>query len=438
VPARSRGGAHVRLILATLTLGLLVGVAPHDVAVAVAVAVAAEQTDCSAYAPDDPPGTTDAESLPVRSLGIEEAHRLFDREGREPGAGVRVAVLDSGVTPRPGLVDVVEGPNFARKNELVSYHGSAVAGLIAGNARSDGKLVGVAPGAEVVDVRVYDQAAPTDSSEVGVTTGAVVDGLQWVAANADRLDIGVVNLSISVPPSGALAAAIRRVASRDVVVVAASGNRPADDSDPLLTQYAEYRPGEDAVEDVFPAGYLDQVVAVNATADGYLVDGEPGEVRDWVLQSSATDVAAPTYRAVTLSANGSTCVLNQVATSWAAAEVSGVVALLRSWYPDDNADQIVARLEATADGTVDERTVLTGAGVVQPVEALTRPLSPDRSGRIEQAVAEESRIPRATAPDPRTDPLAHARDRMVWWGLLGGAALVLALLLRPVLARRRR
>jgi len=35
-------------------------------------------------------------------------------------------------------------------------------------------------------------------------------------------------------------------------------------------------------------------------------------------------------------------------------------------------------------------------------------------------------------------PLDLVRDRMVWWGLLGGAALVLALLLRPVLARRRR
>jgi membrane-anchored mycosin MYCP len=333
---------------------------------------------------------------------------------------------------------VVEGPSFARKQELVFYHGSAVAGLIAGNPRADGKPVGIAPGAEIVDVRVYDQVAPTDASEVGITTDAVVDGLEWVAANAHRLDIGVVNLSISVEPSAALAAAIRKVAARDVIVVAASGNRPADDTDPLLAKYGEYRPGEDAVGDVFPAGYLDQVVAVNATADGYLVDGEPGEVRDWVLQNSATDVAAPTYRAVTLSINGGTCVLNQVATSWASAEVSGVVALLRSWYPHDNADQIVARLEATADGTTDGPTVLTGAGVVQPAEAMTRPLSPDRSGRIDQAVAEESRIPRATAPDPRTDPLDLVRDRMVWWGLIGGAGLVLALLLRPVLARRRR
>lgn len=433
MPAGSRGGTHVRLIhvLAALPLAILAVLVPAG------PSSAAEATDCSAYSPDDPPASTDADSVPARLMGVAEAHRLFAREGREPGAGVRVAVLDSGVTTQPGLVDVVAGPSFARKKELVFYHGSAVAGLIAGNPRPDGKPVGIAPGAEIVDVRVYDQVAPTDTSEVGITTGAVVDGLEWVAANARRLDIGVVNLSISVEPSAALAAAVRRVAARNVVVVAASGNRPADDTDPLVAKYGEYRPGEDAVHDVFPAGYLDHVVAVNATADGYLVDGETGDVRDWVLQSSATDVAAPTYHAVTLAANGSTCVLNQVATSWAAAEVSGVVAMLRSWYPDENADQVLARLTATADGTLDGRTVLTGAGVVQPAEAMTRPLSPDRSGQIEQATAQGNRIPRATAPDPPTDPLDLVRDRMVWWGLLGGAGLVLALLLRPVLARRR-
>jgi len=36
------------------------------------------------------------------------------------------------------------------------------------------------------------------------------------------------------------------------------------------------------------------------------------------------------------------------------------------------------------------------------------------------------------------DPLDLMRDRAVWWGLLGGAAIVLALMLRPILARRRR
>jgi membrane-anchored mycosin MYCP len=45
--------------------------------------------------------------------------------------------------------------------------------------------------------------------------------------------------------------------------------------------------------------------------------------------------------------------------------------------------------------------------------------------------------PRVTAPQPPPDPVAGTLADARWWGLLGGAALVVALLLRPLLARRR-
>ena len=156
-----------------------------------------------------------------------------------------------------------------------------------------------------------------------------------------------------------------------------------------------------------------------------------------MLQNSATDVAAPTYGGVSLGVNGSTCLLLDIATSWAAAEASGIVALLRDRYPDDSAAQIVARLEQTASGSPDDENVLTGAGVVQPLEALTRPLTPDDEGDLDRDDPEESTIPPASAPQPRADLLASAREDAVWWGLFGGGAVVLALLLRPILARRR-
>jgi membrane-anchored mycosin MYCP len=44
---------------------------------------------------------------------------------------------------------------------------------------------------------------------------------------------------------------------------------------------------------------------------------------------------------------------------------------------------------------------------------------------------------RATAPVPSDDLLAGTRDDAVWWGLVGGGVLLLALILRPMLARRR-
>ena len=73
--------------------------------------------------------------------------------------------------------------------------------------------------------------------------------------------------------------------------------------------------------------------------------------------------------------------------------------------------------------------------MVQPLEALTRPLTPDGKGDLDRDRPERSTIPPAAAPDPELDLLAAAREDAVWWGLVGGGAVVLALLLRPI-ARR--
>lgn len=380
---------------------------------------------------------TDAVSLPLATLGVARAHEQMPGPGL-PGRGVKVAVIDSGVYASSPLLDVVRGPNFANRSELLNFHGTAVAGLIAGKPRGD-QLTGVAPGATIVDVRVYDDDdASQEEGAAPVETDRVVQGVDWVTEHAEALGIGVATIALRVSPSPELEAALRRLhREADVVVVAASGNRPIEDTDPLMTTYGELRPGEDVAGAIYPAGYADDVVAVNATIGGHPDEVAGGDPRAFVLQNSATDVAAPTYNAVSLGRNGSTCLLRDVATSWAAAEVSGVVALLRATYREESADQIVARLTESASGSTDDRNVLVGAGVVQPLEALTRPLTPTGSGGLDRLPVEESSIPAATAPQPEADLLAGARENAVWFGLLGGAAVVLALLLRPILARRR-
>lgn len=394
---------------------------------------AAEDLECSTIDPSQAPVTATGESRPLSLLGVRRAHDLMERRGQLPGEGTRVAVLDSGVYG--DRVDVVDSMSVTGRTEPVDLHGTAVAGLVAGAPREDGKLVGIAPYAEIVDVRVYDARDPdTDDGEVGVSTEGLVEGLRHIADNQATLQVDVVNISLAVPDDAELERLVRVLSeTHDIVVVAASGNRPAE-GDPL---YAEFgydggpRPlGEDAADGVFPAAY-DEVVAVNATAEGS--DEMPG---DTVLQSSATDVAAPTFGAISATTNGSTCVLREVATSWAAAEVSGVVAMLRSAYPQESASQIVARLTTTANGTTAVPTVLTGAGVVQPVEALARPLRPEPDGTLDRTAVAEGGDLRATEPEPEADTLARTRGLAVWWGLLGGGALVCALLLRPLLARR--
>lgn len=412
--------------------GAALGLALTGLALPVAPAGAVTGSSCLEVGPESTPGgDTDATSRPLESLGVDEAQRLAGAPRGEP---VRVAVLDSGVVDSP-LVDVAAREEFGTSSKaLVFGHGTAVAGLIAGHRRSDGKAMGIAPEAEIVDVRVYDADTPdptADPPQAGVTWEAVAEGLDWVARNARTLNIRVANISLAVPPSRALKRAVKAAWRADVVVVASSGNRPQE-GQLNFDRFGEYRPGEDAARFVAPANYP-HVVAANATVAG----AGDVDLSDFVLQNSATDVAVPTAGGVSLAANGTTCLIPDVATSWAAAEVSGVVALLRTRFPDDTASQTVARLLDTADGTVDDPTPLRGAGVVQPVEALTRPLHPDGHGTVPRAASAHGGTPRATAPERGADVLAGTREDAVWWGLLGGGALLLALLLRPVLARRR-
>jgi membrane-anchored mycosin MYCP len=375
--------------------------------------------------------TTSDPSLPLDRLGIPDAQALVGGIARS-GAGVNVAVLDSGVSRQGGGVPVVGGTAISRGGEIQDPHGTAVAALIAGAPRPDsaGGPVGVAPAAGILDVRVYDTTDEASLDGEPPSSAALAAGLRWVAAHASADGIRIANVSMSVAPSDELASAVAAVRAAGVVVVAETGNRGATGP---MEAHPSAVPGEDVAKDVYPAGY-DGVVGVNATGGG-APEGTDPLVN--VAASSATDVAAPTYGSVVLAVNGSTCTLQDISSGWAAAEVSGVLALLWSRYPKDTADEVVARLVNTASGTTDDPTKLTGAGVVQPLEALTRPLVPGADGRVSDTRSARDENPRARAPEPEVDTLASLRHTALWTAILGGAALLLALMLRPVLARRR-
>jgi membrane-anchored mycosin MYCP len=387
-------------------------------------------------------GDATGDSLPFDALGIRRAQEVVDRLAPR-GRPVGVAVLDSGVygdvrgdgpIPIVARYDVTKDPDPPHY-----YHGTAVAGLIAGRDRSRTKPVGFAPHARIIDVRVYDTDKDgVDENSAAVSADALAQGLEWVARNAETYNIKVANVSLALHDVDAVEEAVQRVRKAHVIVVASTGNRPVDDSDEFAGEFAsadEIKSPlvEDAATHIFPAGY-DDVIAVNSTDGG----AEGSSLVGVVLKNSQTDVAVPTAGGISYGLNGDACTVGGVATSWAAAEVSGILALLCERYPDDTAQQTMARLVDTANGLTDDPTPLTGAGVVQPYEALTRPLEPKKNGDVEQATTQESGDEtKATAPDPEPDLLASVRDDAVWWGLIGGGTLVVALLLRPVLARRR-
>lgn len=387
--------------------------------------------------------------VPWQDLQIREAQDLVQRRtGLEAGTGVTVAVIDSGVPDSLGGIPQVGAevrPVPLGGDGYEWWTGVAVAGLIAGQPTDGGDLpVGIAPGARVVDVRAYDTAAAgdDDSDLTQASVATLVAALDDVVPLIGRDGVRIVTVAQPVVPRDAaerraVERAVARVTKAGAIVVTAAGDRPAE-GQPGYSEAGEAAPGEDRAALFYPAALAptnDRVLAVTSAAGP---EGAPGEV----VPSSAVSVAVPTYGAVSYALTGTPCEIPQVSSGVAAAEVSGVLALLMTYYDrqGERADQVVARLLATAAGTAnpDRPDLRLGAGVVQPLDALTRALRPDRKGRLGPDAPMAPAATPVTLPQEDPDLLSDTREELVWWGLVGGLALAAALVLRPVLARRRR
>ena len=148
------------------------------------------------------------------------------------GKGVGVAILDTGVFLHPDLENCVYGFRDFLKKKQQPYddngHGTHVAGMIAGSGTaSAGRYQGVAPGAQLVCLKVLDQRGNGYVSDV-------LAGLRWVRQNGSQYGIRIINISVgSFTPKGMSedSALVRGVdAAWDagyVVVVAAGNNGPA-------------------------------------------------------------------------------------------------------------------------------------------------------------------------------------------------------------------
>lgn len=409
--ARSRGRVAAALALCTLSLCTLSLGTLWVGTPAPAHAADGEECDVSALLESERlADTRQRASAPMERMHVPQAHEITD------GSGVSVAVLDSGV--QPGLlIDI--GPASSLPDvtgPLLSGHGTVVAGLIAGDE-------GVAPGARVIDMRVLDTEVPDLAQrQKGVTSEGLTAGIRRLIALHRTEEFGVANISLSVGQDDpGLRAAIRDLVALDVVVVASAGN-----ADPEASASFKGTPGNDAR--VYPADYPG-VLAVSAVAP------DNDELSQYVAPNKDTDVAAPTYAGLSYNITGQKCLVTEVATSWAAAEVSGVVALIRAAFPDDNAKQVVGRLEATAEGSDEVANPWTGAGVVQAHDALTRALTLGRNGKVDRTVRVVGADATAPPAPQRIDLFGSSRSLLLWAGLLAGALMALAFILRP-LARR--
>jgi serine protease AprX len=172
---------------------------------------------------------------------VVEGARLVQQQLGYDGAGVGVAIIDSGITGyhddlkylgyNPS-VRVVNGQRVAKFVDFVNGrtakyddngHGSHVAGIIAGNGYDTlGARAGIAPAAHLVSLKVLD-------AHGGGYISNVIAALDWVVANRTAYNLRVVNLSVGAAVSESyltdpLTLAAKRVVDAGVVVVTAAGN----------------------------------------------------------------------------------------------------------------------------------------------------------------------------------------------------------------------
>jgi serine protease AprX len=143
------------------------------------------------------------------------------------GAGVGVAIIDSGITEVRALRGrVVASVDFtdAHGRGIDRYgHGTHVAGIVAaaGRGRYDDTR-GVAPGAHLVNLKVLDEHGEG-------TAGDVIDAIDWAVEHRRRYRIRVINMSLGGTPMQSwrddpLCQAVQRAYDAGIVVVASAGN----------------------------------------------------------------------------------------------------------------------------------------------------------------------------------------------------------------------
>ncbi|SCG52447.1 type VII secretion-associated serine protease mycosin [Micromonospora inositola] len=260
------------------------------------------------------------------------------------GRGVIVAVIDSGVDgSHPDLagqvlpgIDLVS-PDGAEGPDPVG-HGTTVAGLIAGRNDDDRGVVGLAPDARILPVRVLDDENRYDDAMI------VAKGVRWAVDNGAR----VINLSLGGSgDSPALAAALDYAFARDVVVVACTGNLATSTSSKVW--YPAREPG---------------VLAVAG------LERSSPNLWSGSITGHETTLAAPATALFGARSGGAYWRVQ--GTSFASPLVAATAALVRARFPQMSAGDVVNRLITTAkDLGPTGRDDRFGYGMVDPVAALT-------------------------------------------------------------------
>ncbi len=369
-------------------------------ALAAAAVVAATLTAASPM-PDVAPSPA-AQTDPVRAAeywltdyGVQKAWETTR------GAGVRIAVIDTGIGRGPVELDgaVVGGTDVSGAGSpdgrtpvgaVDADHGSWVASLAAGRGTGpDTGMIGVAPEAELLSVSVGFGSAATRSF-----ADQMSEAIRWsVDHGADIINLSLTTNVPDWPESWD--DAFLYAFENDVVVVVAAGNRG---SGTTRVGAPATIPGVLTVAGVDPQGNA----SVEASTQGITLG-----------------VAAPSEKLIGVSADGRLVQWN--GTSGAAPIVAGIAALVRAAHPDLDANNVINRIIRTtrpAPTASANPELLYGHGLVDAAAAVSAnvpTVSANPMGSLEDWIrlyrrADSEPRPSASAQPVEIEPLPRADE----------------------------
>jgi subtilisin family serine protease len=309
----------------------------------------------------------------LAKLRLPQAHTLAH------GANVTVAVIDSGVDVKhPELANAIaDSFDALGSKEGPHVHGTGIAGAIVSHAR----LMGSAPAARILAIRAF-AAAPNGGES---TSFVILKALDYAAAQGAQ----IVNMSFAGPNDALIERGISAAVAKGIVMVAAAGNAGAK-SPPL-----------------YPAANR-SVIAVGATDAQDRLFAASNRGSHIAVSAPGVDIFLPAPDEKYQMASG---------TSFSAAYISGLAALLLERNPALKPDEVRAILMKTArDLGAPGRDDLFGAGEADAYAAVSAvapaPATPvatvsDRpAGEI---VPDRQDAPVARAPNQ--PPAAMASDK---------------------------
>ena len=300
------------------------------------------------------------------------------------GAGIGVAVIDSGVDRRHEAlrnrvavsVDFIGGDGGDRFG-----HGTHVAAIIAGRggrSADTAEYRGIAPGAHIVSLRVLDEQGAGLASDV-------IEAIDWAIEHRKAYNIKVINLSLGGPVlqpyrDDPMCEAVERAVAAGITVVAAAGNHGRS-ADGRRIVGGITTPGNDP--SVITIGGLDTRGTAAPSDDGVASWSSRGPTRyDLVLKP---DLVAPGSRVVSAEAAGSYLsrtyserhvggsgnggYMELSGTSMAAGVASGAVALLLEGSGKLTPREAKTVLQASSRFMPGEGLIASGAGSLNVLAA---------------------------------------------------------------------